>query len=249
MKRIILSLMLVMFLVSFASAVTLDSGTVLNTTGSNSSMTFNTVTVTVDQATVTEYNVSLYNTTYTNGELTVDFTTTIDWKTVNDNVDSSEFPYLSTTTATTKTITSTELDQTLTGTVIVGTHSQWGNGCEQITKVTYSPASSAPSTFEGGTARTVCKALIGSGYTLSIEDGANTLTFEFGTTSLTTRIMYILVGFLAIAALLFAAVGILKYAREDFSSIDVMGFVKYSILLLLFVILMIVLMNYIVSVV
>lgn len=67
--------------------------------------------------------------------------------------------------------------------------------------------------------------------------------------TLVQRIMYILVGLLALSVLIFSTSAILLYARENFQSINFQRFVLFSILLLLFTILIIALINFILDVI
>ena len=87
------------------------------------------------------------------------------------------------------------------------------------------------------------------GYELTIESGNNLLSFGEGGDSLATRIMYLLLGFLALSVLLFAVGGFFMYAKNNFSSLTPMEFIKYSVLLLIFVVLIIALINYIIDII
>ena len=57
----------------------------------------------------------------------------------------------------------------------------------------------------------------------------------------------LLIGFLALAILSFSLIGIGSYIKGNFDSLDNEGFIKFSILLLIVVILFIALINYIVG--
>lgn len=85
---------LICFSLSFASAaVELQSGVILNTTGSNSSMTFNCYNVTIDEGLITENAIWLSNVSYNNTAtgLMVNVTPrTFNWTTPNSNLDSCD---------------------------------------------------------------------------------------------------------------------------------------------------------------
>ena len=120
------------FALPLMSAVTLDSGTVLNATGSNSTMNFS-ITVNVDQATVANNAIYLENTTYTQGNLqaTIAQTTQINWSEPNTNLDSAHFPYISFQNLTSVKI-SNRVNQTLNVTMVVS-----GIDCTYLGRVTY----------------------------------------------------------------------------------------------------------------
>lgn len=84
----IVSTILVVSLINLASAVTLDTGTVLTTSVSNSSLTF-TIPITVDSIVIETNNITLTNIVCT-GDLVEDFTNVI-WITTNTNLDSSSY--------------------------------------------------------------------------------------------------------------------------------------------------------------
>ena len=139
---------------------------------------------------------------------------------------------------TSKTITS-DLTQSITATVVVNV-----NDCENINLITYNSEE-----WTGANARTICTSLTQEGYELTIESGNNLLSFGEGGDSLATRIMYLLLGFLALSVLLFAVGGFFMYAKNNFSSLTPMEFIKYSVLLLIFVVLIIALINYIIDII
>lgn len=141
-------------------------------------------------------------------------------------------------TSTQKIITSS-LSSGITATVIVNSEV-----CNTVTKITYNSLE-----WTDGSARSICDSITSGGYELTVDSGSNLLSLEYGTTSFTTRVIYILVGLLAISVLLFAVGGFYIHARDNFDSIKPLEFIKYSMLLLLFTILIIVLINFILSVI
>lgn len=86
-------LVLTILLLPLTSAVNLESGTVLNTTGSNSSMTFEGCSIIVTEVDVTPYYVFLSYPTYIDSTLNnrYELPDGINWSTNNDNIDCSEF--------------------------------------------------------------------------------------------------------------------------------------------------------------
>lgn len=172
-KKKILFVFSLVLLISFASAVTLDSGTILNTSVSNSSMTFPTVTVFVDQVDVEDTFIYLYNASWTNVELVVNLTENVNWSEENDHLDSSVFGYLTTSTPTTKVI-DTDFQEDLTANLAFDV-----DNCANLGRIYYTPFGSPQVTYSRGD------------YTceesrVSIEDinitylGDNIFTLEYG---------------------------------------------------------------------
>lgn len=146
-------------------------------------------------------------------------------------------------TSTQKTITST-LSQGINATVIINSRD-----CSLPTEISFSSSSRLIQKWTGNNARDVCNQLTNQGYQLSIDSGNSILSFTEGTTSFATRVIYLLVGFIALSVLLFAVGGFYIYIKNNFNEINLMEFVKYSVFLLLIVVLMIALMTYIVNVI
>lgn len=83
--------LLVLLLLPTVSAVTLDSGTVLNTTSSNSSMTFVTCQMNVTQVDVFDNAILLTDPQFNTGSNTnFDLPSTINYTDENDNIDCGE---------------------------------------------------------------------------------------------------------------------------------------------------------------
>lgn len=158
--------------------------------------------------------------------------------------------WFSSSSSTSKHIAS-NLSQAITANVIIRSENSWGDNCDNINKITYTPEGGTTTTWTGGTAKDVCRSLTTTGYALTINPAANSneLDFEVGTTSLATNFLKILMGFLAIAVMLFAVVGFMMYVKNNFQDISVIQFVQYGVLLLLFTIIMIVLINHIANVI
>lgn len=238
-NKIILSLVILSFLIvlPMVSAVTLDAGTVLNTTYSNSSVTIDSPVITVTQVVVENNGVALYGASWTNG-LTATVTTVINWTTPRTNILSSQFPRVSSTSNNGRTITiASSLTQNIAGTFTYTIN----DNCDDINKITY-----LGTTYEGMAARAFCSNKV---LTLNtINAGTNDLKYEIGTTSLASTAMKLILGFLAIAVLLFAVGGFMFYVKDDFRDVSTMEFIKYAVALLLVTVLIIVLINYIVSI-
>ncbi len=92
-------------IIPFVSAVDLDSGTTLNTTVSNSSFTFNTINISVDEARIFNRSIELENVSYTNGDLVISISTIMNHTVVNTNFDSSAFPSITSSSTTNVEIT------------------------------------------------------------------------------------------------------------------------------------------------
>lgn len=121
MKKWIL-IFLFLTLIPLTSGVTLDSGIVLNTSVSNSSMTFSSTSLSADQINIESTFIYIQNASWTNGDLEVNSETPINFSTPNDNVDISKFPYLSFSNNTIKNISS-NLTHTINATVEFGVSS------------------------------------------------------------------------------------------------------------------------------
>ena len=93
-QPILLTIFLIVF-IQLATAVTLDSGTTLNTSVSNSSIQFPSITVTADKVVVESTYIDIFNASYTNGNLDVAITGKASWNKNNTNLNSDKFPYLS----------------------------------------------------------------------------------------------------------------------------------------------------------
>lgn len=89
MKKTLLTLFLGIFLISFVNTVSLDTDTILNTTVSNSSMTF-TIPANVRNLTVENNSIYLYWVTYTQEGISK-FCTSINHTDNNTNLDSADF--------------------------------------------------------------------------------------------------------------------------------------------------------------
>ncbi len=85
-----------MFLIiANVDAFLLDSGVQMNTTKSNTSMTFDSIPVIVDTPLIIrDIAIELWNISYVNGELIINSTILTNQTTENFNIDSSEFPFI-----------------------------------------------------------------------------------------------------------------------------------------------------------
>lgn len=183
MKRGKFSLFLILvafalMIIPSASAVLLGSGLTLNATVSNSTMTFTTINVTVDEADVNNNSITLYNASYSNGALTIAINTTMNYTTINSNIDSSSFPSLGSIDNVNRATTIVNsFPQTLQATAsITGI-----NQCSSIGSFTFTPAS--------GIAQTIYKSnIVCSGTTATISlnaisQGTGTLSWSQGCSS------------------------------------------------------------------
>jgi len=204
-------------LISSVGAVTLDSGTILNATGSNSTISFNTVTVTVDQATVTTLGVYLYNASYTNGDLTVVSNTTFNWSTENTNIDSSTFPALESASSGSTKIISSSLVHNINATITFPI-----DDCD-INVIRYTSSSgattgtySSPSWVCDNTAKTLSMTL------REIESGsANTLSIDYdnavdNAADEIAEAILILLGFIGIIVVVLAAGLLVVFVKDGF---------------------------------
>jgi hypothetical protein len=143
------------------------------------------------------------------------------------------------------------LTSSISSTVVITPKNEWGTNCGNVNKVVYTPKSGNPTTYTGDSAKTFCQTLTTTGQTLTINPSSNSneLKFEYGTTPLSSIILKLLIGFLALTVLLFAIGGFMYYVKDNFSNVSPMEFIKYAILLLLFTVLMRALINHILEVI
>lgn len=153
---------------------------------------------------------------------------------ISQNINlTSKYPplWFSQSTLTEKHIAS-NLTNAINATVVVNPSSSWGSNCENINQVKYTTNSGRITLYQGQNAINACKSLTTSGIVLSIEPATNSNVLEFGigTTPLVSNIMRnILIVFLALTVVIFAAGGIMMYVNQNFNSISTMDFVKYMV--------------------
>lgn len=92
--RFCISVVIALFVLPFISAFPLQSGTTLNTSISNSSITFDAVNITLDRLTIEPRFIFLENVSYSRGELNISLFTPINWSSANSNLDSGGFPFI-----------------------------------------------------------------------------------------------------------------------------------------------------------
>lgn len=201
-KTLFLLALVALLLFPLVSAVTLDSGTVLNTSVSNSSMTFPTVTVYVDQVTVTPTTILLYNSSFTNGNLIANISTTLNWSTVNRNLASNLIAYLSTDSASTKKITTSvthSFNTTFTFTV---------ESCNSVGNIRYvSNGAAVDRTFQKGSY--TCSNNKVTLPSLLMEPGTSTITLDYSCSQETNIGFRLIMIFLAIG--IFGVVAFIVY--------------------------------------
>ena len=158
--------------------------------------------------------------------------------------------YFTVNTATSKHIDSI-LDKPITANVKLNAQNVWGTNCNNVNKIYYTANGSSTLTYDGQSAKDVCRAFIGDGYSLTINPatGSNEITFEVGATELSTSILKLIVGFIALLILMFAVVGILIHVKNNFQEISLASFITYSVTLLIITVMGIMLINYILEVI
>ena len=132
-KNLFFILCMFLIVLSMAQAVYLEAVTNLNATGSNSVITITSINVTADRVLVESDSIALFNVSYQNGELVVNFSSdsVLNWSTPNAIIDSSAFPYLSSSSSVSKSIAS-NLTDTINASVTV-THPN----CSILGNITY----------------------------------------------------------------------------------------------------------------
>lgn len=157
-KLLLTLLVLTLLVLPLTSAVQLQSGLYLNTTGSNSSMSFFGVNVTVDEANIASNAISLYNVSYTNGNLGVTLSTVVNWTNNNAHIDSGAFPYLI-LEEDRKKVVRNDLPSNLAGNLTFSDI----DSCDSVGVFTWTPSSGSTQTFN--TNNYPC---VGNSVTLSI---------------------------------------------------------------------------------
>ena len=140
-------------------------------------------------------------------------------------------------TSTSKTITSS-LTQSINATVIPDLED-----CNTVNKITYNDLE-----WEGSNARTVCNSLTSGSYTLEIDSGTNLLEVEYGTSSLASNVLRMMIVFLALIAVLFAIFGFYNAKQGFLENVSLDKFIKYSIATIIVTIATILVITFIIEV-
>lgn len=169
MKKLLLFIGLVLLSLFSVNALTYSNVT-LNTSISNSSLTFDTINVTVDSTIINDNYLYLTNITYINGELTVNKIPFYNHSEINTKYDSSEFPHIQSKSSSTIRLNSSIdlLNLNLTFTNIASeplsiTYTSSNNTYTQI-------FTSSSFTYSSNTLTLVLN---------GIEQGSNTFTFKY----------------------------------------------------------------------
>ena len=241
---LLLGIILMTSLVSASYESTFNLGNNYNTTGSNTSLTSigaNSVSFNYTNINIMANSIEIVDVLYTYGNLQVTYTGLLNLTHVNSNIDTGSFPRI-TSQSDTRIAMSSSLSA-LTASITATTTGS--NTCTELNKITYTPNSGSATTYEGQAARDRC-----SGNTISLSSVSipGTIDLEYGTSGLASMALRILIGLLAISVLLFAVAGFTSYSNKGFQDVEVMTFVKWAVGLLLVTVIIIVLINYIVTI-
>lgn len=247
-KKIISGILLVLslFLIPYVSAVYYASDTTFYATDTNITV-YTGIPLYIDEAIITNETISLTNVTYASSNLWVDWRNTAEWTLGDEDsiINLSSLPRYSSSTTTTIILTGT---LNLASAKINITELPDGRTCENMNNFKFTSGSGATTTFTGMNARSVCESFITTGYNFDLASGTNTITLTYGTTTLATSIMKIIIGFLGLAALIFTVGMFMWFVKNNFDSFDPVEFAKYAILTLVVILLLIMLMGYIVDI-
>lgn len=158
-----------------AQAVELNSGTVLNTTLSNSSMTFFELNVSVSAYNISTHNILLYHLSYINGNLQVINSSVANWSSVNTHFASSGFPHLGSVSAQSVNLINS-FGSDLNATIVFPLGG--GRICDDLDYISYNSAGGALTYSPAYTCTSNTVTIVG----LLMEDGGgnNLLTLVFG---------------------------------------------------------------------
>ena len=118
-----------------------------------------------------------------------------------------------------------------------------GHDCSEVTSLTFNN-----NTYSGGVVKNICNSL-NSGYTTTINSGDNTFSFIFGSTTITSSILKILILILGVGLCIAALAIFYLYAKNNYNLVPINDFVKAAIIFLIVEVLVIALISYIVTLV
>jgi hypothetical protein len=167
---------LLLLVIPLSSAVTLNSGTILNTTGSNSSMSFSSITVYTTLINISVNKIEIYNASYTNGGFIANFTDSLNWSTQNSHLDSSSYPKLIFSNDTYKNISSS-----LQESINASFSFPITKSCSLLSNISYRTVSGQVSEYINSNAVSLCSSSRITLYNLSIE--LNTTNYNLVTIS------------------------------------------------------------------
>lgn len=144
-KKKLYLLLWVLVVLPLGSCLTLDSGLVLNTTISNSSMTFESLAIIVDQAVVDPRFITLHNASFSGTNMITVVLGPFNWSTSNTNLPSHAINYLRVDTSTSKILVSNG-SQSFQANLTIG-----NIDCSTAGDITYTEGDGTVTTFNAGT--------------------------------------------------------------------------------------------------